>query len=205
MSRAEGATRLRLAAVFLMIVSLCTVGCRAQNSSMKLYTSCKLGPDFQIVQVDGPSNDFAWPTPVKSGKVNIPVETGYRVLVAYQETEPFGNLKVERLPKSEFFDAKANILSSLQFLSSETGMEHQVQTETKNGLTVYGVTRDKVEGGVLSNYAVFLDDQDIAVTMYLLNAEPEQRKFNTLTEYKHIRDRFLDAYTKCVAAGAKPH
>ena len=39
--------------------------------------------------------------------------------------------------------------------------------------------------------------------MYLLNAEPQWRLFNTLEEYKKIRDQFLDAYTKCVATAQK--
>ena len=69
---------------------------------MKPFTTCDLGPDFQIVQVDGPVKDFAWPTPTKNGEIRIPVDVGYRVLITYMVEEPFGNLKVERLPKSQY-------------------------------------------------------------------------------------------------------
>jgi hypothetical protein len=184
----------------LLVVGLCSGLCLAQDHDLKSYTSCQLGPDFQIVQVDGPVTDFAWKSPTKSGQVPIPVEAGYRVLVTYRGDEPFGNLKVERLPKSQYVDEKASLLSSLEHFASDSGMEPKVHTETRNGLSLYGVTRIRLEGGVLSIYNLFSDPEDIVVTMYLLNAEPAQRKFNTLEAYKQIREKFLDVYTKCVAS-----
>ena len=169
-----------------------------EESDLKPYTTCNLGPEFKIVQVDGPVTDFAWPVSTKNGEVRIPVEAGFRVLVTYMETEPFGNLKVERLPKSQYIDEKANLLSSLEYLAAQPG-NAPVQTDTRNGLTMYGHTRNKLEGGTLSIYYLFLDQDSVAVSMCLLNAEPAERKFNTLDEFKKIRDRFLDAYTKCLA------
>ena len=176
---------------------------QGQESDLKAYTTCDLGPDFQIAWVDGPVNDFAWPTPTKDGEVRIPVETGFRVLATYKETELFGNLKVERLPKAHYLEEKANLLSSLEYLSKEPGMEPNVQIDVRNGQTLYGTTRNKLEGGVLSIYNLFLDDKSVVISMYLLNAEPADRKFSTLDEYKKIRDQFLDAYTKCVASAQK--
>ena len=175
---------------------------REEGSDLKAYTTCNLGPEFQIVQVDGPVTDFSWPTTTKNGKVSIPVETGFRVLVTYMETELFGNLKVERLPKSQYVDEKANLLSSLEYLAAQPGNE-PVQTDIRNGLTIYGHTRNKLEGGTLSIYYLFLDQDSVAVSMYLLNEEPAERKFSTLDEYKKIRDRFLDVYTKCLAPSQK--
>ena len=170
-----------------------------EEDALKSYTNCDLGPEFQIVQVDGPVKDFAWPSPTKDGDVRIPVEVGYRVLVTYMEDEPFGNLKVERLPKSQYSDAKATLLKGLEFLATEPGMEPIVQTATRNGLTIYGTTRNKLEGGTLSIYDLFRDEESVVVSMYLLNAEPRWRLFSTLEEYKKIRDQFLDAYIKCLA------
>ena len=202
MSDARAAT---FKAVLALLVIVCSTVVYAQDASLKPYTSCDLGPDFQIVQVDGPVTDFAWKSPTKSGEVSIPVETGYRVLVTYRKDERFGNLKVERLPKEQYPDEKANLLSSLEYFASDSGMEPKVQTDTKNGLSFYGVTRSRLEGGVLSIYNLFRDTDSIVVTMYLLNAEPAERKFNTLDQYKQVRDKFLDAYTKCVATPPKSH
>jgi hypothetical protein len=193
---------LRFAAMFAFAFS---ISCLGQSGDLKAYTTCDLGTDFRIVDVDGPVTDFAWPTPTKAGKVSISVETGYRVLVTYKTTERFGNLKIERLPKAQYADEKANLRDSLQYLSTEPGMDGKVQTVSKNGLTLYGISRNNVEGGVLSVYYLFRDEDNIAVSMYLLNAEPDERKFSTLEEYRAIVDKFLDAYTKCVAPSPKAH
>jgi len=194
-------TKLKL--LLFTLVSVAT-WCSAQDSNLKRFTTCNLGPDFQIVQADGPVSDIAWPAPIKGGEVSIPVEEGYRVLVTYREDEPFGNLKVERIPKKQYPDARINLLSSFDFLSSEPSMDAKVRSQKINGVTFYGVDRAKLAGGVLSVYALFQDDQSVIVSMYLLNAEPAERKFNTLAEYKTIRDEFLNAFSKCVVP-AKSH
>ena len=45
---------------------------RAEEDALKPYTTCDLGPDFQIVEVDGPAKNFASPTETKNGKARIP-------------------------------------------------------------------------------------------------------------------------------------
>ncbi len=185
----------------VLFLILATAGsCSSQKSDLKAYTACDLGAEFQVFRVDGPVTDISWPTTTMHGEVSIPVETGYRVLVTYMKTEPFGNLKVERLPKSKYVDEKSNLLSSLEYLANAPGNEPKVQTDTLNGLVIYGVTREKLEGGTLSTYYLFRDQESVTISMYLLNDYPDQRKFSTLDEYKAIRDKFLNAYTKCVAS-----
>jgi len=34
-------------------------------------------------------------------------------------------------------------------------------------------------------------------TIYFLNQEPKDRSFQTMEEYRAMRDRFLDIYTAC--------
>ena len=94
--------------------------------------------------------------------------------------EAFGNLKVERLPTSQYSDEKATLLKSLEYVAADPGMEPNVQTATWNGLTVYGTTRNKLESGTLSINYLFLEDEHVLVSMYLLNAEPRWRLFRTL-------------------------
>jgi hypothetical protein len=186
------------AAISLLFV--CVVSCHYPvTPDLKPYTQCKLGNEFQIFRVDGPAVDFAWPTPTKNGDVQIKVDMGYRVLINYMQTELFGNLKVERLPKDTYAKEKADILSSLAYLAAEPYNDGQVRSEIKNGVTLYGINRKKLEGGVLSIYNLFQDDAQIVVTMYLLNDYPETRKFGTIDQYAVVRDKFLNAYTACVA------
>ena len=170
----------------------------AQDRDLSRYTKCELGPEFEIVEVDGPVTDFAWETPTKSGKTSINVETGYRVLVSYRKTEPFGNLKAERLPAASYQDEKAKLLSSLGNFAADSGMDGKVSTPTMNSFQLYGVNRSKLEGGVLSIYNLFNDADHVTVTMYLLNDHPDTRKFRTLEQYAKVRDAFLRSYTACV-------
>ena len=172
-----------------------------QESDLKPFTTCDLGPDFQIVQVDGPVKDFAWPTPTKNGEIRIPVDVGYRVLITYMVEEPFGNLKVERLPKSQYINEKANLLSSLEYMSTEPGNEPTVQTDLRNGLTVYGITRNKLEGGTLSIYFLFLDQDSVAVSMYLLNAEP---RGDYSTRWRNTRKSATSFWTRTRNAWRQP-
>ena len=50
----------------------------------------------------------------------------------------------------------------------------------RNVFNLYGVNRNKLEGGVLSIYNLFEDSSHTAVTMYLLNDEPAKRKFRKI-------------------------
>jgi hypothetical protein len=175
----------------------------AQGPGLEPYTRCEFGPQFQTAQVDGPIEKFAWATQVKSGEVSIAVETGYRMLVTYLFTEPFGNLKVEQLPSNSYEKAKSDLLSSLEYFASQSGMDGKVQSVQRDGLALYGVNRSKLEGGVLSIYNLFSDRDHVAVTMYLLNAEPADRKFDTMEKYATVRDEFLQKYTSCLQQNLK--
>lgn len=120
----------------------------------------------------------------KAARHKFDVESGYRVLITYMEVEPFGNLKVERLPAAVYQKEKSDLLSSLEFFASGPGMDGKVQTGVRNGFNLYGVNRNKLEGGVLSIYNLFEDSSHTVVTMYLLNDEPAKRK---LIRSKNIR------------------
>jgi len=193
-------------ATCLLPVLICIWGAPlacAQGPDLQPYTRCEFRPQFQTVQVDGPVEKFAWETQVKSGEASIAVETGYRVLVTYLMTEPFGNLKVEQLPSTSYEKAKSDLLSSLEYFASQPGMDGKVQSVQRNGFALYGVNRSKLEGGVLGIYNLFSDRDHVAVTMYLLNDEPADRKFDTMEKYATVRDDFLQKYTSCLQQNLK--
>lgn len=185
-------------ALLLLSIALCVSSAVAQVNELKRYTECKLAYPFSVVQVDGPREDFDWPTPTKAGNTPVHVESGYRVLVAYMQTEGFGNLKVERLPATQYSKEKADLLSSLDNLATQSGMNGKVDRRQLHGYALYGANRATLQGGVLSVYNLFDDADRVAVTMYLLNAEPSLRKFSTVEQYDSIRDAFLESYTSCL-------
>ena len=67
-----------------------------------------------------------------------------------------------------------------------------------NGLDVRGLDRDKLEGGVLGLYLLLDDTGRMVTTIYFLNQEPKDRSFQTIEEYRVMRDRFLATYTACI-------
>jgi hypothetical protein len=47
-------------------------------------------------------------------------------------------------------------------------------------------------------YVLFDDKAHVATTVYFLNQQAWERKFQTMGEYGRLRDSFLKAYTGCV-------
>ena len=70
---------------------------------------------------------------------------------------------------------------------------------TLNGQDVRGLDRDKLEGGVLGLYLLINDTSRTVTTIYFLNQEPKDRSFQTIEEYRSMRDRFLETYTGCIS------
>jgi hypothetical protein len=82
--------------------------------------------------------------------------------------------------------------------------ESNTASHSKSGLfDTYGVSRKELLGGVLSTYVLFTDDDQTVTTIYLLNAEPVERKFKTIDEYRKLRDDFLNEYVACLQLGTK--
>jgi hypothetical protein len=51
---------------------------------------------------------------------------------------------------------------------------------------------------VLGLYLLLDDASRMVTTIYFLNQEPKDRSFQTIEEYRAMRDRFLATYTACV-------
>jgi hypothetical protein len=126
---------------------------------------------------------------------------GYRVMFAYPNTDFFANLKVEQSNAADYDKNKEVVILDLK--STIAGTE-DVDSPTPvkislNGFTGYGLTRKKIRtGGVLEMYLLFSDWKRAIITIYFLNQRPEASSFNTIGEYRKLRDRFLNDYTGCV-------
>jgi hypothetical protein len=48
-------------------------------------------------------------------------------------------------------------------------------------------------------YLLFDDASRMVTTIYFLNQEPKDRSFQTIEEYRAMRDRFLSTYTSCAS------
>jgi hypothetical protein len=188
---------LLLLAVFL---SLWAGRLSAQSvaGALEPYTSCRFSDGLQIVQVDSlPPDVRSRSVDTDSGPHQVNLEGGVRVMLAYPDTDFYANVKAELLPSANYPQLKQILLDGLQHLAPGNTVNVALKSPI-NGLEVHGLDRNNLDGGVLGIYLLIDNTAHIVTTIYLLNQEPQARKFQTLDEYHQLRDRFLDAYSACI-------
>jgi len=123
-------------------------------------------------------------------------------MFAYPDTDFYANAKAELLPVKNYPQLKQSLLDNFQHLLHGDTLNTALRSPM-NGLEVHGLDREKLEGGVLGIYLFFDDSAHVVTTIYLLNQEPRSRKFQTIEEYRSLRDRFLVSYTACIQSNLK--
>jgi hypothetical protein len=121
-------------------------------------------------------------------------------MFAYPDKDFYANVKVEILPEKNYAETRQSLIDNFDFLlaSSDENTRNYGLKPAMNGLDVRGLDRDKLEGGVVGVYLVLEDASRMVTTIYFLNQEPKDRSFQTMEEYRAMRDRFLTTYTACI-------
>jgi hypothetical protein len=163
------------------------------------YTTCSFPDVLRVVSVN-PLGITSRPVQTASGMQSIEMEAGEQVMFAYPLTDFFANAKVELLPADRYAEMKRILLANLTFMESERNgpTEARALPVGLHGFEVHGNDLRKLEGSVLGMYVLFDDKAHVATTVYFLNQQAWQRKFQTMDEYGQLRDRFLQRYTGCV-------
>ena len=186
-----------------------TVGAGAQVAApsapipkvLRPYTSCSFPDGLRVVSanplVQGVSSR---PVQTAAGTQEIELEAGERVMFQYPLTDFFADAKVELLPAARYAELKQTLLSNLHFLESERGGPTPARALPVglHGFEVHGNDRQKLEGNVVGMYLLFDDQTHVSTTVYFLNQQSWQRKFQTMDEYGRLRDNFLRNYPGCV-------
>lgn len=132
------------------------------------------------------------------GEVMVSRVDGYRVLYCNAKQAPFVNLKVELSASGAYETDQQLLKDNLRFLAAHSlNMETDsvVQLEV-NGYKVYGISRKSIdEGSTLGTYIMFPGD-GVTVYFYFQNLKPEYKHFSSVEEYKKLRDRFFEEYTR---------
>jgi hypothetical protein len=104
------------------------------------------------------------------------------------------------LPADRYADLKKALIANMMYLEAQPNgpTEARALPVGLHGFEVHGNDRRKLEGNVLGMYVLFDDTAYVATTIYFLNQQAWQRKFQTLDEYERLRDNFLRVYTGCV-------
>jgi hypothetical protein len=133
-----------------------------------------------------------------SGEVKISCIDGYRILYNNDKKVPFVNLKVELSNAKSYAKDTAGLIENLKYLNANSqGMETQdIIKMTFNGYNIYGLSRKSIEEGSTLGIFLLFPGNDITVYFYFNNLKPEYRHFESVDDYKKLRDQFMDDYTR---------
>lgn len=158
----------------------------------EIYTTCKFDDGLSVMEVTQIYGNRTVET--KVGPTLISRSNGYRVMFAYPNTDYFVNLHVDKSYFGAFTIDKENIIAQMEH--REQSLPLSVTNKMLHGFDTYAI--DDVPNAVIGWYSMFDDRTGVTLTAYFLNQHPERRKFQSLSEYHELRDRFLDKYLSCV-------
>ena len=180
------------------------VGTSNRSSAFDRYTTCKFSDGLTVVETSPLAPGVkARTVPTMNGPRQIDMVEGRRVMFAYPGKDFYANVKVEILPGKNYTETKQFLIDNFDYMlasGKETARNYELKPKL-NGLDARGLDGDKLEGGVLGLYLLFDDASTMVTTIYFLNQEPKDRSFQTMEEYRVMRDRFLATYTACVTGG----
>ena len=173
-----------------------------RDDSLKSFTSCDLHDGLNIVQVDRlPENVKSRTVKTSNGDQKISLADGYRVMVAYNEDRDwFANIKAEKSVTPEYERDKQTAIENLRWAAS-VGKEMESPEPVKvsfGNYEGYGSSRRTLIGNVLGTYLLFSDVDHTITTFYFINQNPKKKRFQTIEEWRALRDEFLKTYTACV-------
>jgi hypothetical protein len=182
-------------------------GKSAQSDPLKPYASCAFDDGLEVRKSERLSSDEIYSRGVQTadGEKEVTRVAGYRMLLAYPKTDPFANVRPEKSREDAYAQDKRNVIDELKYMIS-TGKEMETQEPIRaayNGFESYGLNRRTLEvGSTVGVYALFNDADRTITTVYFFNAKPKKRKFQTVEEWRTLKEHFLDNYTRCVNANA---
>lgn len=185
-------------AFFVGLSPVLTAQAEPESDALVPYVSCQFSDGLQIVETDPLAPGItSREVDTDSGSRRIDMKAGVRVMFAYPDTDFYANVKAELLPAANYPQLKQFLLDNFQYLAHGNIVNSSLHSPL-NGFEAHGLDREKLEGGVLGIYLLFDNSAHVVTTIYLLNQEPQSRKFQTIEEYRQLRDRFLVSYSACV-------
>ena len=139
---------------------------------------------------------------IPSGTAQVSVVEGFRfALMPDGKTEPFANVKIEQSEADKFASDREAIVANIRWiLSTSKDMETTEPLLVEmNGFEGPMINRATLSGSTLALIALFHEKEKLVFTIYLENAPPDKRGFQTKQEWNGMRDRFFVALTSCAA------
>ncbi|WP_295427247.1 hypothetical protein [uncultured Thiodictyon sp.] len=182
------------------------------NDPLLPYTTCTTVGNLRakvITRRSGSGPDYR-EIATKKAKERVSVIDGYRVMFGYRDVSYYyANVKIEQSDPQSYAHDKALVIGSLKDLATD---KQPGKFSTKytfmdkgilNGFEHYGADGDAIDvGGTVGTHVLFHDPGHVIITVYFLNQEKQGRRFNSIDEYRMLRDTFLTDYTKCLKSAS---
>lgn len=169
---------------------------------LRPLANCPFGPSLQAISVDrAPSTMTARSVQTSTGPMQVSVAEGYRMMLAFPDTQPFVNLKLERsLPGRLAADRTAILAQMTSFAATPGATVAPFKVIERNGIEIMALNNPTLDGGgVISIYTLISEKSNVIATAYLLDQKPAQRKFKDYEQYQALRDEFIFALAVCMA------
>jgi hypothetical protein len=186
----------------------------SNSDSLKPYTSCKVTGDLKIKEVTRrTAGDSHREVITDKGKEKVSVIDGYRVMFAFPDLiYYFANVKIEQSAADSYEQDKQILINHLKHFTTIKEATAIVFTDKMllNGFEDYGIDRDKIDvGGQVGTHVLFDHQNHLVVTIYFLNQSKavigNNRRFETIKQYRELRDDFLNSYSQCLRRVADTH
>jgi hypothetical protein len=164
-------------------------GCNWQDK-LVASTPSKLPEVFKVRSVQLPT-----------GAAQVSVVEGWRFALAEEGKDIFANVKIEQSETEKFEADREAVVANLRWiLSTSKDMETAEPLAVNfSGFEGPMINRAALTGSTLALIALFQEKERLIVTIYLENAPPEKRSFQSKDEWNLMRDRLLVALTGCAA------
>jgi hypothetical protein len=173
-----------------------------QPDPLRPLMACSFGQDLRPKSVDRWPAGTRWRSvQTSTGPMQVSVADGYRMLLAYPETAPFVNLKLERSQPGRLAADRTAILAQMTSFAAAPGTRvAPFKVVERNGVEIMALNNPVLgEGGVIGVYTLISEKTNVIATAYLLDQKPAQRKFKDYKQYQALRDDFIFALAVCMA------
>jgi DNA-binding cell septation regulator SpoVG len=172
-----------------------------QIDSLKSYSACTFDDDLTVKKarrIKGVKNRAV---ETADGYKEVSRTNSYEILISYPNTDIFASIRPEMSEANSYEQDKKNVLENLKYsisLSRDLESNDPIKT-TYNGFESYGLNRNTLNSyNTIGQYVLFNDADKTITTIYFFNAKPKKRKFQTIEEWRGLKEKFLNNYTRCI-------
>lgn len=185
----------------LLLAPLLHLAPALANHALSAHATCPATGDLTVVSTTIRPGPWMRKVDTDTGKQEVSVAMGVRMILAFPGTDPFVNLKLERSVAGRYAADKAAILAHMQAIARRAPPESGDFTRrVDQGIEVVALDNRTLTPGIVSMVVLFDDRHGVVATAYLMNPKPQRRAFQTIGEYVSLRNRLVADQTTCMAS-----